>query len=84
MKNPATNSSRDDFNVFTEHLFTEIIHGKKPLVVLRNGAIVEVSWYDKEGPEYEHFAYINGDTYMIWENDGHSITSRDFDMMHTL
>ena len=85
LKNPATNATRDDFNVFTEHLFAMIKLGKKPLVKLRDGRIVPISWFDKDGPEYEHFIYRDdpSNTYLIWENDGHSITSSRFDMMST-
>lgn len=83
MKNPATTVTREDFNVFTEHLFSEIKLGKKPLVMLRDGRIVPISWFDKDGPEYEHFIYRDDhrDVYLVWENDGHSVTTRDFDMM---
>lgn len=83
MKNPATNATKDDFNVFTEHLLEQIKAGKKPLVELRDGRVVPISWFDKDGPEYEHFIYRNEEVnvYLIWENDGHSITSRAFDMM---
>lgn len=83
MKNPATNATKDDFNDFTNHLLDEIEAGKKPLVMLRNGTIVPVSWYNEEGPEYEHFIYRDKskNMYMIWENDGHSITSRELDIM---
>lgn len=83
MKNPATTATEDGFNVFTEHLFQQIKCGRKPLVKLRNGLIVPISWFDKDGPKYEHFIYRNGadNVYLIWENDGHSITSRVFDMM---
>lgn len=85
LKNPATNASKNDFNVFTEHLYCEIKMGKKPLVKLRDGRIVPLSWFDKDGPEYEHFIYRNDadNVYLIWENDGHSVTSRDFDIMET-
>lgn len=83
MKNPATAATKDGFNVFTEHLFQQIKRGRKPLVKLRNGLVVPISWFDKDGPEYEHFIYRNDadNVYLIWENDGHSITSRVFDMM---
>jgi hypothetical protein len=83
MKNPATNATKDDFNVFTEFLFKEIKAGKKPLVELRDGRVIPLSWFDEEGPEYEHFVFRNNEKniYLIWENDGHSITSQSFDIM---
>lgn len=83
MKNPATTATKDDFNEFTLFLKKEIEVGKSPLVLLRNGTIVPVSWFTKDGPEYEYFTYQNKDsnTYMIWENDGHSIHSSSLDMM---
>ena len=83
MKNPATNTTKDDFNVFTEFLYNEIKAGRTPLVELRDGRVIPISWYDEEGPEYEHFCYRNKEhnIYLIWENDGHSITSRTFDIM---
>ncbi len=83
MKNPATNATKDDFNVFTEHLFQQIENGKTPLVMLRDGRIVPISWFTDDGPEYEHFIYRDKsrNIYLVWENDGHSVTSRDFDIM---
>ena len=83
MKNPATCVNKDDFNSFTEHLFNTIMGGGRPLVKLRDGRIVPLSWFTKDGPEYEHFIYRNDDedVYLIWNNDGTSVTSRRFDMM---
>lgn len=85
MRNPATCATRDDFNSFTSHLRNAIKATRVPKVVLRNGLTVPVSWFADDGPEYEHFVFkgIIGNTqyYLIWENDGHSITSSDFDMM---
>ena len=83
MKNPATNCTRDDFNRFTQFLYNEIKEGRKPSVKLRDGRVVTINWFDKDGPEYEHFIHTNESehVYLIWENDGHSVTSTDFDMM---
>ena len=85
MKNPATNITQDDFNVFTEHLRAMITLGEKPLVKIRDGRIVPISWYNKEGPEYEHFICRNDadNVYLIWNNDGTSFQSSRFDMMET-
>lgn len=85
MKNPATYVTNDDFNVFTEHLYHKIKMGKKPLVKLRDGRIITISWFDKDGPDYEHFFYRPdaAGEYLIWNNDGTSITSDRFDMMET-
>lgn len=80
MKNPATNAKRSDFNEFTRYLYVTIKDGKKPSVRLRNGAIVQVDWNTKDGPDYEYF-YCHDGIYYIWNNDGHSITSADFDIM---
>ncbi len=83
MKNPSTNATKDDFNVFTEYLYEQIQLGKKPLVMLRDGRVVPISWFNKDGPEYEHFIYRDDtrNIYLVWENDGHSVTSHDFDIM---
>ncbi len=68
MKNPSTNSTKDDFNEFTLFLKKQIEEGNSPLVVLRNGRIVPISWFTKDGSEYEYFLYENkqNNTYLIW------------------
>ena len=84
MLNPATNKPKDKFNVFTRYLKDKLDKGEKVLVELRDGRIVELEWYDEEGPEYEHFCFRKNGCYLIWENDGVSITSQDFDIMESV
>lgn len=86
MKNPATHATKDDFNVFTLFLKEEIAAGRVPVVKLRNGLSVEIRWFTEDGPEYEHFIFRDASrgVYMIWENDGHSVTRSDDDMMEFL
>ena len=84
MINPSTYYDQDDFNEFTETLYSRILEGKIPKVKLRNGQTVEISWFSEDGPEYEHFKGIDVfKNYLIWNNDGTSVTSRDFDMMES-
>lgn len=83
MKNPATTSRREDFNVCTQSLKDLLDVGQRALAELRDGRIVELEWFDAEGPEYEHFCFRKNGAYLIWENSGHSITSRDFDIVGT-
>lgn len=84
MINPSAYYSRDDFNEFTEVLYRRILEGETPQVRLRTGQTVTVSWFTEDGPEYEHFKStdING-IYLIWNNNGTSVTSRDLDMMES-
>ena len=81
MKNPATNYTQDDFNRFTRSLKQRIDAGERVLVELRNGRIVPLTWFDGDGPEYEYFLCNKGTMYLIWNNDGTSVTSSDFDIM---
>ena len=83
MKNPATCATQDDFNSFTTHLKNAINAGRVPRVKIRDGRIVPVSWFDKDGPDYEYFVFRDEakNIYLIWNNDGTSITSDRFDMM---
>lgn len=84
MKNPATHRpSRDVFNCFTESLVTEMRLGRTPLVRLRDGRIVELYWFDEDGPEYEGLASSTAGNYR-WNNDGTSITSQDYDIMELI
>ena len=84
MKNQATVKQVDKFNAFTRFLFNAIKQGKAPLVRLRDGRIVSIKWFTEDGPEYEHFLCDDGDMYLIWDNDGVSITADRFDMMETV
>lgn len=83
MKNPATNVTRDDFNAFTDHVLDMIKNGETPFVKIRNGSILPISWFSADGPEYCYFVFASNDTntYLIWNNDGTSVTSKSFDMM---
>jgi hypothetical protein len=82
MKNPATHASQDDFNPFTQWLYNAIKAGDEPKVILRNGEVVKVGWFTEDGDEYAYFCHNDvGGPYVIWYNDGHSLTSADFDMM---
>ena len=84
MKNPATHKpKRGEFNAFTQWMFDTIQEGRKPLVRVRDGRIMEVYWFDADGPEYEGFASDTGGCFR-WENDGVSITSNDLDIMETV
>ena len=81
MKNPATpRPSRDELNCFTQALVDEMRMGHTPIVRLRDGRLVELYWFDTDGPEYEGLASNTGGCYR-WEHDGTSITSKDFDIM---
>ena len=87
MKNPATHKQgRDDFNAFTMWIFEMIKEGRTPIVRLRDGRLIDVEWYDAEGPDYAGFRHRRPESniHFCWNNDGTSITSRDFDMMETL
>lgn len=83
MKNPATNPDVERFNVFTQFLYNEIQQGRTPMVLLRDGRYVPISWFDQDGSEYEYFTYRNPEqgVYLIWNEDGTSIHSKRFDMM---
>lgn len=83
MRNPTTNATRDDFNRFTRMLKKKLLAKERVLVELRDGRIVELEWYTEEGPEYESFCFTKNGCYLIWNNDGTSITSSDFDIMGT-
>lgn len=86
MKNPATHRPTcDEFNEFTQWLREAILSGKwKPVVRLRNGMCVELTWFDGDGPEYEYFASDISGRMLAWNNDGTSVTSADYDMMETM
>jgi hypothetical protein len=85
MKNPATHRpANTEFNKFTKHLRHSIANNKVPTVKLRNGFYVDVTWFTADGPEYEHFKSIGTSYPMIWNNDGTSVTSDDYDMMKVL
>ena len=81
MLNPATNVTQDDFNKFTRMLKKKLLANEKVVVELRSGHEVELEWFTEDGPEYEHFCFRKPGTYLIWNNDGTSITSDDFDIM---
>lgn len=83
MKNPATCYSKDDFNDFTDYIYNRCIRGMETIVRLRNGMTVSVCWFDEEGDDYAGFRSVHRDPWLIWNNDGTSITSRDLDIMET-
>lgn len=68
------------FNEFTTRLKYFCEKRRKVLVKLRNETWVPVYWGhpDNEAP---HFYCLDGDLSFIWENDGSSITSDDFDLI---
>lgn len=81
MKNPATNQPRcNELNCLTYAMYEEIKAGRTPVVRLRDGRLVELYWFDGDGPEYEGFASNTGGSFR-WNHDGTSITSNDFDIM---
>ncbi len=88
MKNPATMYTSKDFNVFTEYLISQIELGVKPMVKMRNGVILPISWFvgEKSDLGNNYFCHINETSglYLIWNNDGTSIKSKDLDMMETI
>ena len=84
MLNPATNKPKDKFNVFTRYLKDQLDKGVEVKVELRDGRVVELEWFTEEGPEYEYFCYRQNGCFLIWENDGISVTSSDFDIMGSI
>lgn len=86
MLNPATNKPKDGFNVFTKMLKSKLDKGEKVLVELRDGRIVELEWFVGTGFDegVEHFCFRKNGCYLIWKNDGVSITSQDFDIMESV
>lgn len=68
------------FNDFTKELKTKCQKSGETLVRMRNGAYVPVSFkLDEDGePGFECF---KGDCSFIWEADGESITSSNFDLI---
>lgn len=82
MKNPATHlPSRDEFNEFTRVLYNDLHAGCVPIVRLRGGRLVELYWFDTDGPDYEMLASSTAGAGYRWNHDGTSITSADFDIM---
>ena len=83
MRNPAAYASRDTFNPFTEMLLSRIQNGERVWVKLRDGRISPIDWLEEidDDSPYSHFFYKSGTVYFIWNNDGTSITSTDFDIM---
>lgn len=86
MKNPATHSSKDDFNSFTELLYMKLMDGKNVYVKLRDGRILKLEYFVGTGFDegYNYFCNTENGNYLIWKNDGTSITSRDFDIMEDI
>ena len=86
MLNPATNKPKDKFNVFTLALKAKIEKGERALVELRDGRIVELEWFIGTGYDagIEYFCFRRNGIYLIWGNDGISITSNDLDIMSSV
>lgn len=84
MLNPATNKPKDKFNVFTRYLKDQLDKGVKVKVELRDGRIVELEWFESKSEGCAYFCYTQNGCYLIWENDGISITSQDFDIMGSI
>jgi len=82
MLNPATNATQDDFNKFTRMLKKKLLANEKVVVELRDGRYVELEWFVGTGFDegIEFFACRNG-SYLVWQNDGTSMTNDDFDIM---
>lgn len=86
MKNPAT-LSRYEFNSFTEALYARIQGHGSARVMLRDGRKVDIAWNeaeDDEDLEENYFFHRSNLQYLIWNHDGTSITSRDYDMMESV
>lgn len=86
MKNPAIGNNDDvwdeySFNEFTTYLLDEISQGRTPLVKLRNGTVVPVSRNSPPGVEYEHFECNTPTATYIWEDNGISVASTQYDMV---
>jgi hypothetical protein len=86
MLNPATNKPKDKFNVFTRDLKDRLDLGQTVIVRLRDERRVELEWFVGTGFDegVEYFCYRKNGCYLIWENDGISITSQDFDIMGSI
>jgi hypothetical protein len=64
------------FNPFTE----QIVKGTKKIVRIRNGMIVRPIWQEPVD-EHDNGCFQAKDWKFIWNRDGTSITSRDYDMI---
>lgn len=86
MKNPVTNRNCDDFNEFTEMLREQCKNGGFVRVKLRNGDETNIKLNFGQGlvRSYDFFCSEDLGRMMIWENDGTSITSYQYDMMETV
>lgn len=84
MKNPATHTSRDELNTFTQIIHDKWINSSdKTLVRLRNGNIVEPIFKAAEDETCED-AFFTEDYSYCWNLDGTSVTRRDYDMMEII
>jgi hypothetical protein len=74
------------FNDFTKELKAKCQKSGETLVRMRNGAYVPVSFRLDEDGEPGSITFYNeetplGDCSFVWEADGKSITSRNFDLI---
>lgn len=83
LRNPAADYYKYEFNDFTKDLYNRIQAGAQVLVRLRDERIVELTWQEEDEDEgcEAGFHFRRGDTWLIWEKDGISITSFDFDII---
>ena len=79
MKNPATHRpGSSQFNEFTRRILYRWEKYREPTRVrLRDGSIIDVTYFTDDGPDYASIACGS----LRWNNDGTSITSKDYDMM---
>jgi hypothetical protein len=69
---------QNELNPFTER----IVSGEKSVVKLRDGRVVRPLWHKGDETESPHFT-TRGGKYM-WNPDGTSVTTADFDMVSFL
>lgn len=75
MQNPAT-QPRDELNPFTKY----VMMNPGTRVVLRNGTVISPEYKQAVDETEEDFFFAWNYEY-CWDLDGHSVTSRDYDMM---
>lgn len=89
MKNPAIKPS-SELNAFTEKIVEAIKEKRNIKVFLRDDHILytEYMTHGISDPDFpkdgESFIYKFGQKYLIWDNDGTSIHSNDYDMTEIL
>lgn len=84
MKNPATHTSKNDMNEFTQIIHDNWVnHSNKLFVRLRDGIIVQPVFKPAED-EYCNDAFYTEDYSFCWNLDGTNVTNSRFDMMEII